>query len=149
MPYQVLAIRSGAAAVTVTWTRSARARSSGVILAMLSRSACRPSAFWAPFLPSARSSSARAFMAARSSALKPSDVDVALFAGMPGLPFLDEGKRSGCPSSRRLEGVAPAHFSIPDRFVAVLGSGLREAHADRVLAVRRGCQPGGDQRVDV
>src|SRR3954453_9570 len=73
MPYQDLGDRSGAAAVTVTCTRSATARSSGVILAMLSRSAWRPSAFLAPLLPSARSSAARAFIAARSSALKPPD----------------------------------------------------------------------------
>src|SRR3954468_8182271 len=73
MPYQVLGDRSGAAAVTVTWTRSATTRSSGVIFSMLSRSACRPSAFLAPLLPSARSSAAGAFMAARSSALKPPD----------------------------------------------------------------------------
>src|SRR3954453_4683612 len=73
MPYQVLGDRSGAAAVTVTWTRSARARSSGVILAMASRSACSPSAFFTPLFPSARSSAARCFIAARSSALNPSD----------------------------------------------------------------------------
>src|SRR6185312_2466533 len=36
MPYQVLADNSGAVPVTVTCTRSARARSSGVIFAMLS-----------------------------------------------------------------------------------------------------------------
>src|SRR3954447_344136 len=73
MPYQVLGDRSGAAAVTVTCTRSARARSSGVIFAMASRTACSPSAFLAPFFPSARSSAARARIAARSSALKPPD----------------------------------------------------------------------------
>src|SRR3954466_7966609 len=73
MPYQVLGDRSGAAAVTVTCTRSATTRSSGVILAMLSRSACRPAGLLAPPLPPARSPAARAFMAARSSALKPPD----------------------------------------------------------------------------
>jgi hypothetical protein len=40
--------RSGAVAVTVTCTRSASTRSSGTICAMLSRTACRPSAFLAP-----------------------------------------------------------------------------------------------------
>src|SRR3954449_3042352 len=71
MPYQVLGARSGALAVTVTWTRSAIARSAGPIFAMLSRRACSPSAFFAPLFPSARSSSARCFIAARSAALKP------------------------------------------------------------------------------
>src|SRR3954454_11926209 len=71
MPYQVLGARSGAVAVTVTWTRSAIARSAGSILAMLSSRACSPSAFFAPLLPSARSSAARCFIAARSAALKP------------------------------------------------------------------------------
>src|SRR4051794_3788947 len=74
MPYQVFGDRSGAAVVTVTWTRSATARSSGAIFARLSRTACSPSAFLAPFFPSARSSAARARIAARSSALKPPDV---------------------------------------------------------------------------
>jgi len=41
---------SGAAAVTVTWTRSASARSCVAIWAILSRTACRPSAFLAPLL---------------------------------------------------------------------------------------------------
>ena len=40
----------------------------------------------APFLPSARSSAARSFIAARSAALKPSDSVVAFFVGMSGLP---------------------------------------------------------------
>src|SRR4051794_35956977 len=71
MPYQVLGVSSGAWAVTVTWTRSAIARSAGSILAMLSGRACSPSAFRAPLLPSARSSSARCFIAARSAVLKP------------------------------------------------------------------------------
>src|SRR3954469_7199803 len=88
MPYQVLGERSGAVAVTATCTLSASARSSGAILAMLSRTACRPSAFLAPCLPSARSSAARSFIAARSSALKPSDAVVAFFAGILGLPLL-------------------------------------------------------------
>ena len=46
-----------------------------------------PSAFLAPFLPSARSSAARSFIAARSSALNPSDVVAVFFAGIVGLPF--------------------------------------------------------------
>src|SRR6266700_1134742 len=72
MPYHVFGDRSGAAAVTVTCTRSA--------------SACRPSAFLAPFLPSARSSAARSFIAARSSALKPWDSVLAFFEGILGFP---------------------------------------------------------------
>src|SRR5215207_5107523 len=87
MPYQVLGDRSGAVAVTVTCTRSARARSSGAILAMLSRTACNPSALLAPFFPSARSSAARCFIAARSAALKPSDSVLVVLPGIRRLPF--------------------------------------------------------------
>ena len=87
MPYQVFGDSSGAFAVTVACTRSASARSSGAIWAMRSRTACMPSAFLAPFLPSARSSAARSFIAARSSALNPSDLVAAFFAGIVGLPF--------------------------------------------------------------
>src|ERR1700733_10548036 len=98
MPYQVLGDSSGAVAVTVTWTRSAIARSSGAIAAMLSRTACRPSAFLAPLLPSARSSAARFFIAARSAALKPSDVIVAVSADIRLLPFLTLGGPGVRPS---------------------------------------------------
>ena len=73
MPYQVFGASCGACVVTATCSRSASARSSGAIFSIASRAACSPSAFFAPFLPSARSSSARSFMAARSSALNPSD----------------------------------------------------------------------------
>src|SRR4051795_10069263 len=82
MPYQVLGARSGALAVTVTCTRSAMAQSAGSIFAMLSSRACSPSAFFAPLLPSARSSAARCFMAARSAALKPSVVVVLVWVDM-------------------------------------------------------------------
>src|SRR3954452_11947289 len=82
MPYQVLGARSGALAVTVTWTRSAIARSAGSIFAMLSSRACSPSAFFAPLLPSARNSSARCFMAARSAAGEPSVVFVLVWVDM-------------------------------------------------------------------
>src|SRR3954452_24590436 len=71
MPHQVMGARPGAWAVTVTWTRSAIARSAGPIFAMLSSRACSPSALFAPAFPSARSSAARCFIAARSAALKP------------------------------------------------------------------------------
>src|ERR687890_116523 len=54
MPYQVLGARSGAFAVTATCTRSARARSSSAMVAMLSRTACSPSAFLAPLRPRGR-----------------------------------------------------------------------------------------------
>src|SRR5215831_9541076 len=83
MPYQVFGASCGAAAVTVACTRSASARSSGAIFAIASRAACRSSACLAPFLPSARSSAARAFIAARSSALKPL---AGVFVGI-GRPF--------------------------------------------------------------
>jgi hypothetical protein len=74
---------------------------------MLSKIACRPSAFLAPFLPSARNSAARFFIAARSSALKPSALVLVLFAGILGLPFLTlRGSVSCRPSTQRL-GPAP------------------------------------------
>ncbi len=81
---------------------------------MLSRTACRPSAFLAPFVPPARNSAARAFIAARSSALKPPDSVLALFAGILGLPFLD---------AQRL-GVRPAFHrkARPGHTVALLDS---------------------------
>src|SRR3954462_10825864 len=90
MPYQVLGARSGALAVTVTCTRSAIARSAGSNFAMLSSRACSPSAFFAPLRPSARSSAARCFMAARSAALKPwvvlvlVEVDMLVLSPAPG-----------------------------------------------------------------
>ena len=98
MPYHVFGVRSGAFAVTVTCTRSASARSSGAIFAIASSTAWRPSAFLAPFLPSARSSAARSFIAARSSALKPSDSVSAFFAGILGLPSrVGARRRAGLP----------------------------------------------------
>src|SRR3954451_16216112 len=97
MPYQVFGARSGATAVAVTCTRSATARSSGVIFAMASSTACSPSAFLAPFFPSERSSAARSFIAARSSALKPWDSVSAFFTGI-----------SGVLSSRLGQAVLPA-----------------------------------------
>src|SRR5271170_2893947 len=119
MPYQVFGDNCGAVAVTVTCTRSASARSSGAISAMLSRTACRPSAALAPFLPSARNSAARIFIAARSSALKPPDSVLALFAGILGLPFLTLMGSGSCrPSTERLGPTTPWRFSIPDRIGA-------------------------------
>src|SRR6266566_7775722 len=116
MPYQVFGDNSGAVAVTVTCTRSASARSSGAIPAILSRTACRPSALLAPFLPSARNSAARFFIAARSSALKPSDSVLAFFAGILGPAFLIVGGWVLCrPSTERLGPTTPWRFSIPDR----------------------------------
>ena len=119
IPYQVFGDNSGAVAVTVTCTRSASARSCGAISAMLSRTACRPSACLAPFLPSARNSAARSFIAARSSALKPPDSVWAFFAGIFGLPFLAlRGSASCLPSTERLGPTSPWRFSIPDRIWA-------------------------------
>src|ERR1700678_2486636 len=97
MPYQVLGDNSGAVALTVACTRSATARSSGVILAIESRTACSSSAFLAPFLPSARSSAARCFIAARSAALKPPDSVWELFAGIatPTFRFVQARRDTG------------------------------------------------------
>jgi len=44
----------------------------------------QPVAFLAPFLPSARSSAARSFIAARSPAVKPSDSVLEIFADILG-----------------------------------------------------------------
>src|SRR5450755_3354485 len=104
MPYQVFGDRSGAVAVTVTCTRSARKRSSGVIVAMLSKTACKPSAFLAPFLPSVRSSAARAFIASRSSGLNPADSPLAVLVAIDWAPFLPCQARSPRPSVDRLVG---------------------------------------------
>ena len=87
----------------------------GAISAILSRTACKTSAFLAPFLPSARSSAARSFIAARSSALKPSDSFLAFFAGIS--CFLSGARRlGGVPALRRKACARPQRrFSIPDR----------------------------------
>src|SRR4051812_3669878 len=89
MPYQVLGARPGAWAVTVTCTRSAIARSAGPIFAMLSSRACSPSALFAPAFPSARSSAARCFIAARSAALKPLLLVVLVWVDMVLLVWVD------------------------------------------------------------
>src|SRR3954470_18047026 len=69
--------------------------------AILSRTACRPSALLAPFLPSARSSAARSLMAARSSAVKPSASSCPSFGGILRPPSRRSVVRSGgCPSRR-------------------------------------------------
>jgi hypothetical protein len=96
-------------AVTVAWTRSAIARSSGAIFAMESRVACNSSAFLAPFLPSARNSAARAFIAARSSALKPADPDLLPFEGISHfLSIQDVPQVAGRGEARPVE---PRHAS--------------------------------------
>jgi hypothetical protein len=71
--------------------------SSGVIFAIESRTVCSSSAFLAPFLPSARNSAARCFIAARSAAVKPPDPVWELFAGMatPCLRFLSARRDTG------------------------------------------------------
>src|SRR4051812_8145646 len=123
MPYQVFGSRPGAPSVTATCTRSARARSSRDIFAMASRSASSPSAFFAPFLPSARSSAARSFIAARSSALKPSDSVVALVAGICG--FLS-GILGGV-SRRRSDVRSAGSLSASRILIERVGSRLQSA----------------------
>jgi MFS family permease len=56
----------------------------GLLMVVAARR-CSSSARLAPFLPSARSSAARPFIAARSSALKPADPVPEVFAGISGL----------------------------------------------------------------
>src|ERR687889_215373 len=69
IPYQVFGERSGAAALTISWSRSAMARSGSCISAIFASTARSPSAFCA----SAFCSLARSFIAARSSAVNPLD----------------------------------------------------------------------------
>src|SRR5215212_5205310 len=154
MPYQVFGSRSGAAAVTVRCTRSASARSSGAIPAILSRTAWSPSAFLAPFLPSARSSAARSFIAARSSAVKPSDAVLALFAGMCGLP-LDVGPGAAPGHLRSTLGPpGPRGFSIPDRLPArraasVLHAGGHRPQLEGLHRLRSPLEVRGPERAHV
>jgi hypothetical protein len=61
---------------------------------------------------------ARSFIAARSSALKPSDSDLGFFAGILGLPFDPRGL-GGMPAYlETLNATTPWRFSIPDRIVS-------------------------------
>src|SRR3954463_14048355 len=132
MPYQVFGSRAGAPSATATCTRSARARSSGDIFAMDSSSASSPSGFFAPFLPSARSSAARSFIAARSSALKPSDSVVALVAGIWG--FLS-GILGGV--SRRRSDVRSAGSRSASRILIEAGGWSRLGSGGVVPALER------------
>ena len=76
IPYQVFGERAGALALTIAWSRSAMARSGSGISAIFASTSPSPSALSARGLrrPSAFSSWARSFIAARSSSVNPSDV---------------------------------------------------------------------------
>src|SRR4029453_5860174 len=83
IPYQVFGHRSGAVASTISWSRLAMTRSDPFIAAIAASRSRSPSALFLLARASAFSSWARAFIAARSSAVNPLDVvlrAVALFA---------------------------------------------------------------------
>jgi hypothetical protein len=83
IPYQVFGQRSGALASTIAWSRLAMARSDPFIAAIAASRSRSPSARFLLARASAFSSWARAFIAARSSAVNPLDVllrAAALFA---------------------------------------------------------------------
>src|SRR5215469_6206272 len=86
IPYQVLGETSGALALMMAWTRSARARSASCSSAIFSSTSLSPSAWAArgPRRAAVFSSWAWSFIAARSSAVNPRDVllfEVVLLAG--------------------------------------------------------------------
>src|SRR6187397_333416 len=104
MPYQVLGQRSGADAVTIAWIRLAMARSRPFMPAIASSRARSPSALFLLARASAFCSWARAFIAARSSAVNaPDDVAVVVlllvafgvvfFAGLIMPPSLSARRR--------------------------------------------------------
>src|SRR5437773_8427064 len=76
IPYQVFGVRSGAVALMSSWSRLAMARSCGDIAAIAARTALSPSVL-------SFSSRARAFIAAFSSAVKPSFLLVLLADCLP------------------------------------------------------------------
>src|SRR5215472_9186260 len=84
IPYQVLGARAGAPALTMAWTRSARARSGSVISAIFASTSLSPSAL-APRGPrraAAFTSWPCSFIAARSSSVNPlGTLPVVLLAG--------------------------------------------------------------------
>ena len=74
IPYQVLGESAGALALMIAWSRSAMARSGSGISAIFASTSLSPSALFLFARPSAFSSLARSFIAARSSAVNPLDV---------------------------------------------------------------------------
>src|SRR5215207_4354936 len=83
IPYQVFGERSGAPALTISWSRSAIARSGSGISAIFASTARSPSAFCA----SAFCSLARSFIAARSSAVNPLDFFALIVTSCAGSPM--------------------------------------------------------------
>ena len=73
IPYQVFGERAGALSLMIAWSRLAMARSGSCIAAIAASTALSPSAFSLFARASAFSSWARAFIAARSSSVNPSD----------------------------------------------------------------------------
>src|SRR2546426_9362406 len=74
IPYHVLGDRAGALALMIAWSRFAMARSGSFIAAIAASTSRSPSALFLLARASAFSSWARAFIAARSSAVNPLDV---------------------------------------------------------------------------
>jgi hypothetical protein len=79
-PYQVFGERDGALALTIAWSRSAKARSGPGISAIFASTARSPAAASLLARASAFSSRARSFIAARSSSVNPLDVEPVLAA---------------------------------------------------------------------
>jgi hypothetical protein len=72
-PYQVFGERDGALALTIAWSRSAKARSGSGISAIFAGTARSPAAASLLARASALSSRARSLIAARSSSANPPD----------------------------------------------------------------------------
>jgi hypothetical protein len=101
MPYHVRASSCGATRDTMAWMRSAIARSTSGIAAIASRAAWRSSAFLRP-PRSARSSSARCFIASRSAGLNPSEAARSCSVSLIGSPAPPRcAAAPGGPGSRR------------------------------------------------
>src|SRR3954469_15611672 len=131
-PYHVDTSRCGASEMTMACIRSARPRSGWDIAAIASRQRSASSAFLAPPF-SARSSAARAFLAAISSALKPESDWVLVLVAI-----------------RRTLGRQPRPgFSIPDRLCPSLrdpSAGSERARAPISEEVEEGRHGAARQR---
>src|SRR5690349_1509351 len=117
MPYQVLQVSSGKVDLTRACRRSAESRSEPVISEILASTSCSPSALAERGLRRAAvlSSAAWAFMAARSSALKPTAVCSAV-ADLDLVAMMDssEGVRcGGVPVCIQLRPAGLASTSVP------------------------------------
>src|ERR1041384_8216852 len=94
IPYQVFGQRAGALALTIAWSRLAMARSFPFIAAIAASTSRSPSALFFSARASAFRSWARAFIAARSSAVNPLDfLSAVLLSAMAHLLDADQVAR--------------------------------------------------------